>query len=70
MRIYFRKTELLLPTVCDSSSFSVHSFHLVPEQRDETSGPPLMSLIAGPPGIIVDEVGFVYVSNFAGVGIL
>ena len=42
----------------------------MPEQRDKTSGPPLMSLVAGPAGIIVDEGGFVYVSNFAGVGIL
>ena len=39
-------------------------------QSRETSGPPLMSIVAGPAGIIVDEGGFVYVSNFAGVDIL
>ena len=34
----------------------------------QTSGPPLVSSVYSPAGIVVDEVGFVYVSNFAGVG--
>ena len=55
-----------------SSSFSVHPFHLVPEQRDKLPSDKCTSFgeLSSPGGIVVDKDGFVYVSNFAGVGIL
>ena len=51
-------------------SFSVHPFILVPEQRDKLPSNKWTSFgeLSSPGGIIVDKDGFVYVTNFAGVG--